>query len=76
MHKRKSIQLQSCYFTAPGPQTSDILKNSKIETPKIKNYLDNISYEKSLSIMLRLTKPSNIPKPGGLKMDHDIKLDL
>ena len=60
-------------LTAPGPQTSDILKNSNIEIPKeIKNYLDNISYEKSLSIMLRLTKPSNIPKPGGLKMDHDI----
>ena len=31
-------------LTAPGPQTSDILKNSNIETPKeIKNYLDNIS---------------------------------
>jgi len=60
-------------LTAPGPQTSDILKNSNIETPeKIKKYLDNISYERSLSIMLRLNKPSNIPKPGGLKMDHDI----
>ena len=60
-------------LTIPGPQTSNILKESNIETPeKIKNYLDNISYQKSLSVMLRLNKPSNIPKPGGLKMDHDV----
>ena len=58
-------------ITTPTPQTKYLLETTDILLPSNMKYaLQNVQYEKGLSILLRLNEPSGLPEPGGMKYDH------
>jgi predicted NAD/FAD-dependent oxidoreductase len=58
-------------ITTPTPQTTLLLKTTDLALPsQMQEAIHNVRYEKGLSIMLRLNKPSGLPQPGGIKLDH------
>ena len=58
-------------ITTPTPQTTRLLETTHFPLPSnMQHALQNIRYEKGLSILLRLKDPSGLPEPGGIKYDH------
>lgn len=58
-------------ITTPTPQTTRLLETTNLKLPSdMQHALQNVRYEKGLSVMLRLNEPSDLPQPGGIKFDH------
>lgn len=58
-------------ITTPTPQTKNLLETTNLLLPSnMQHSLQNVRYEKGLSILLRLNEPSGLPEPGGIKCDH------
>lgn len=58
-------------ITTPTPQTKHLLETTNLSLPSnMQHALQNVRYEKGLSILLRLNEPSGLPEPGGIKYDH------
>ena len=59
-------------MTSPVPQTLVLLENSSITIPSdIKTALEQITYYKCIAILALLSKPSNIPSPGGIPLENE-----
>ena len=59
-------------MTPPVPQTLALLDNSKITIPSaIKTALEQITYHKCIAALALLSKPSNIPSPGGIQLYNE-----
>ena len=58
-------------ITAPIPQTLAILDRSTIAlSSEIRARLDRVTYQPCLAVLALLDKPSKIPAPGGLRLEH------
>ena len=60
-------------LTPPVPQSLDLLDASLIVLPLDERFaLENITYDRSISILALLEKPSSIPAPGGIALEGDL----
>ena len=60
-------------LTPPVPQSLDLLDASLIVLPLDERFaLENITYDRSISILALLEEPSKIPAPGGIALEGDL----
>jgi renalase len=59
-------------MTPPVPQVLALLSNSKITiSNELKIALEQITYYQCIAVLALLSKPSNIPSPGGISLDKE-----
>jgi predicted NAD/FAD-dependent oxidoreductase len=59
-------------MTPPVPQSLSLLDSSLIPLPlEVRFSLEQIEYHRCLAILALLEKPSNIPPPGGISLEHN-----
>jgi hypothetical protein len=59
-------------MTPPVPQSLSLLDSSLIPLPlEVRFSLEQIEYHRCLAVLALLEKPSNIPPPGGISLEHN-----
>ncbi|MEM7760250.1 MAG: FAD-dependent oxidoreductase [Cyanobacteria bacterium P01_A01_bin.40] len=59
-------------MTPPVPQSLNLLDASQIQLPvEIRKSLEQIDYHSCLAVLALLEKPSQIPPPGGVALEHE-----
>jgi renalase len=59
-------------MTPPVPQILALFNDSNIVIPhEIKTALAQITYDRCIAVLALLSKPSNIPSPGGISLDQE-----
>ena len=70
--KDEQYQSEMLLLTSPVPQSLDLLDASLIILPLDERFaLENITYDRNISILALLEKPSNIPAPGGIALEDE-----
>jgi renalase len=68
--KGELFQAESLLIATPIPQALALLDNSAIDLPiALKNRLAAVVYQPCISLLALLDKPSQIPAPGGLRLE-------
>jgi renalase len=69
-NKGDTFQADSLLIATPIPQALALLDNSAIDLPlALRNRLAAVVYQPCISLLALLDKPSQIPAPGGLRLD-------
>jgi predicted NAD/FAD-dependent oxidoreductase len=67
-----TVAADALVLTPPVPQTLALLDSSAIPIPlPVREELEAIGYEPCLAVMVRLSGPSNVPAPGGLRLSGE-----
>lgn len=60
-------------LSPPIPQSLQILDNGGVKLPEtIRSDLESITYEPCIAILVEIDGPSNLPDPGGIKINDSI----
>ena len=67
------FQADAVIMTPPVPQTLDILADSELVLePDLRSRLEQVTYDRCLSLMLVCDRPSLIPLPGGIQLKNSL----
>ena len=65
-------EAESLIVTAPMPQALELLDGNGTALPaQTRAELQNIQYDRCITVMALLDEPSRIPEPGGLRLPGD-----